>query len=103
MSRLSPNINGPCQCSALQSKTASLKSYTQTKLGRIFAIDLFLKSPELMVMTLSHLKNDVMSYRCLFNAASTNIRTQLICISTVTDNPCHKYIYTIILHPYYRV
>jgi hypothetical protein len=48
---------------------ASLKSHTQTGLDRITAKDSFLKNPELMAMTFSHLKNDATSYRCLFDAA----------------------------------
>ena len=52
---------------------ASLNSHTQTgytELDDVTAKDSFLKNPDLMAMTFSHLKN-VARYRCLLNAALT--------------------------------
>ena len=52
---------------------SSFNSHTQTcaELDDVTAKDSFMKNPDLMAMTFSHLKNDEDSDQCLFNAALT--------------------------------
>jgi hypothetical protein len=53
---------------------ASLSSDTQTpytELDDVTAKDSFLKNPDLMAMTFSHLQLEVEKHRCLLNAALT--------------------------------